>query len=59
MNQTAVKGKNPQGLNPIGILSKSFESKEAQKILVQVQTTSQQDATSEQYENVIITKWLN
>jgi hypothetical protein len=31
MNQKALKGKNPQGLNPIGILSKSFESKEASK----------------------------
>jgi hypothetical protein len=29
MNQTALKEKNPQGLNPIEILSKSFESKEA------------------------------
>jgi hypothetical protein len=28
MNQTALKGKNPQDLNPTGILSKSFESKE-------------------------------
>jgi hypothetical protein len=29
MNQTAPKGKNPQDFNPIEILSKSFESKEA------------------------------
>jgi hypothetical protein len=33
MNQTALKEKNPQDLNPIEILGKSFESKEA--VLVQ------------------------
>jgi hypothetical protein len=29
MNQTTLKEKNPQDSNPIEILSKSFESKEA------------------------------